>query len=270
MYPAAKHAKHPRRRAWPGMAFSLLLSSVMLSGCSGPGTKTAQTGKDGYCLKAGKDQSYDCSKPAGLSSGPLRIRDLPIDDATLYARVDEIKRWLDAQKARLLNSNAKTGPDTAAPLIPPAPKAQAPVSTPEETLAAAIALGDRKQYKAAIDLLAQYHKLHPEDLSATLVESRLLFQDGQGEAAENLLKQQLKSHPHVAELYNNLAVIQAAKGNLGSAIATLQAAFSTDPSFARIQANLKTLYSVSASQALLPNPQQPAPKLNMIDMIPKR
>ena len=84
------------------------------------------------------------------------------------------------------------------------------------------------------------------------------------------MQQLLSRYPNTAELYNNLAVIQAAQGNLGGAIQTLQRAFATDPSFARIQQNLKALYSASASQALLQERQPARPQLDMIDLIPRR
>lgn len=231
------------------------------------GTTTDADGE--YCLSAGQGQEFDCDQPAGTATGPLRIRSLPIDDETLYARVEEVKRWLASEKIRLTDGTA-AGQSPA--LIPPAP--DAPVqpavtaSDPQETLAAALALAERADYATALELLSTYRELNPEDLSATLAQSRILLQAGDSTAAEQLLEAALSEHPLVPELYNNLAVIQAQTGRLGAAIETLQQAFATDPSFARIQRNLKQLYSASAQNALAPDLPPTRPQLEMIEQLP--
>ncbi len=242
----------------------VLLLSVGATSCSV--TPTSPTVAEDPCLSALGQSSAACADPQ--RAGPLQIRDLPIDDSTLYSRLAEIKLWLAAEKARL---RGEPVPEAAnAELIPAAPEPLTRLSSPEETLAAAISLADRGQNNEALGLIQAYRGLNPGDLSAALVESRILFQQGQPRQAETLLRQLLLEYPHTAELYNNLAVIQAAQGNLGGAIQTLQQAFATDPSFARIQQNLKALYSASASQALLQERQPARPQLDMIDLIPQR
>ncbi|WP_432696467.1 tetratricopeptide repeat protein [Marinobacterium sp. YM272] len=226
-----------------------------------------QTDAEQYCLSAGKDQTFDCNSDAPEAyTGPLRIRDLPIDDETLYARLEETKRWLAARKAEL--SGAAPVEEDAAPLIPEAPQAPPPNSTPEEALAAALALAQRGEYGPALSLTAQFRALTGDDLSATLVESRILFLSGDYSLARTRLEAAIDRHPGAPELYNNLATIQAAEGQTGAAISTLQKAFTTDPSFARIQANLKALYSASAQRALQPDLPAPKPTLEMIDHLP--
>ncbi|KEA65549.1 hypothetical protein ADIMK_0506 [Marinobacterium lacunae] len=253
------------------LAVALILP-LILTGC-GAFQDTPQDSAGNYCLSAGKDQSYDCSKPvAELYTGPLRIRDLPIDDETLYSRVEEIKLWLAQQRAILSGEAVEPANDTDS-LIPPAPDSiehPSAHSTPEETLTAALALTDRGDFSTALSLISEYKTLKPEDLTASLIESRILLQSGDLNAAETLLREQIKLNPRVPELYNNLAAVQAADGNVGDAITTLQQAFATDPSFARIQQNLKTLYTSSANQAMMPDLEPQAPKLNMIDVIPNR
>ncbi|GGB88890.1 hypothetical protein GCM10011352_13630 [Marinobacterium zhoushanense] len=266
---------------WFGRGFSgqferplstLFLVSI-LSGCSAFLDTPSKT--ENFCLSAGKDQSYDCDNPPTEPyTGPLRIRDLPIDDETLYARVEEIKLWLAHQRALLSGepvAQPLEGSDSA--LIPPAPEALVTpnvTSDPEETLAAALALIERGDYDTALSLIDEYKVLNPDDLSASLIESRILVLSGQLQSAEQLLRWKIKQNPHIPELYNNLAAVQAANGKVGEAISTLQQAFTTDPSFARIQQNLKTLYTTSANQALMPDLAPVPPKLNMIDLVPER
>ncbi|MBV1786924.1 tetratricopeptide repeat protein [Marinobacterium sp. D7] len=254
-----------------------LLLILTLNGCSVFQDTPSETDNDSdnYCLSAGKGQSYDCDNPTVLPyTGPLRIRDLPIDDETLYARVEEIKQWLAQQRAILSGEpleHPPAGGDST--LIPPAPEALAAatdISNPEETLAAALALTERGDYETALSLIDEYKTLNPDDLSASLIESRILLQSGQLQSAEQLLRWKIKQNPQIPELYNNLAAVQAANGKVGEAITTLQQAFATDPSFARIQQNLKTLYTTSANQALMPDLAPVPPKLNLIDLVPER
>ncbi|SEG72421.1 tetratricopeptide repeat protein [Marinobacterium lutimaris] len=240
---------------------------AMIAGCSSTGGQQNQQAAE-YCLSAGKQQTFDCNNQDGsLYSGPLRIRDLPIDDETLYARLEETKRWLATRKAELTGEATPVAENTEE-LIPAAPQAQAPISTPEEALAAALALAQRGEFDTAMTLAHEYRELTLDDLSATLVESRILFIKADYVRARQLLEESIQRYPQVPELYNNLAAIQAAQGETGAAINTLQAAFATDPSFARIQANLKNLYSASARHAMQPDLPAPRPTLDMIEQIP--
>lgn len=252
-------------------AVAALLLALTLAGCGSFRKQPATPQSGDYCLSSGKEQSYDCSKPvAEPYVGPLRIRDLPIDDATLYARVEEIKRWLAQQRA-ILSGELPEQAIEDTELIPAAPEAEIRAeSTPEETLAAALALAERGDYSSALSLIDQYRALNPQDLSATLIESRILFQSGEAQSAAELLRRAIKQDPQVPELYNNLAAIQAANGDVGDAITTLQQAFATHPSFAKIQKNLKTLYTESAHRALLPDSTPATPKLEMIDQTSNR
>lgn len=159
--------------------YSLLLTSTMLSaGCSL--LPQHENGTEEYCLSAGHGQAFDCARPAEASSAePLRIRSLPIDDETLEARVAEIKRWLAAERERLSTdpSSPAAAPEQLIPPPPDAPAGQAaPGSDAEETLiAAAQALAERGEIETGLDLLQQYRQLHPDDLSAILLDSRLLL-----------------------------------------------------------------------------------------------
>lgn len=251
--------------------YSLLLASTVLSaGCTLLPQHENRT--EEYCLSAGQGQAFDCARPADEpSAGPLRIRSLPIDDETLEARVAEIKRWLAAERVRLSTdpSAPAAAPEQLIPPPPDAPAGQEPLgSDAEETLIAAQALAERGEIEAGLELLQQYRQLQPDDLSAILLSSRLLLLANRYEEAERLLNTALENHPRVAEIYNNLAVIQARQGRLGAAIDTLQQAFSTDPSFDRIQRNLKALYAVSARNALTPDLPPLQPKLEMIEQLP--
>lgn len=244
-----------------------LASLVLLGGCSTRGEsdadKTAQ-----YCLSSGQQQTFDCDSTDGsVYTGPLRIRDLPIDDETLYARLEETKRWLATRKAELTGEALPPAQEPEA-FIPEAPQARTVASTPEEALAAALALAHRGEFDEALSLTREYRELTQDDLAATLVESRILFIQADYTRAQQLLENSIQRYPQVPELYNNLAAVQAAQGKTGAAITTLQEAFATDPSFARIQANLKSLYSASALHAMQPDLPAPKPTLDMIEQLP--
>lgn len=242
--------------------------ALLLTGCGSMRGEPEQAQTEQYCLSAGKHQTFDCASEDGsLYTGPLRIRDLPIDDETLYARLEETKLWLANRKAELTGEVLPTEVE-AEGFIPDAPQAQAPASTPEEALAAALALAHRGEFDTALTLAEEYRTLTQDDLSATLVESRILFIKADLDQAQQLLEESIQRYPQIPELYNNLAAVQAAQGRTGAAISTLQQAFATDPSFARIQANLKNLYSASARHAMQPDLPAPRPTLDMIEQLP--
>ncbi|MBS98411.1 MAG: hypothetical protein CMI01_07005 [Oceanospirillaceae bacterium] len=236
---------------------------VLLAGCAG--SSSHRQAQSEYCLKAGKNQAYDCqATETSVTGETLRIRPLPIDDETLFARVEAIKHWLAEEKQRLSeNSNTHSNPPPS--LVSPAPEANAPPSVEQETLAAAITLFQRGNQADALSLVQNYRQLNPESLDGILVHSRLLIGMDKSSEAEALLTDTLKDHPDQAAVYNNLAAAQAAQGNLGGAVETLQKAFATDTTFARIQENLKQLYRTTAQRALATDIEVPTPTLELID-----
>ena len=99
----------------------------LLSGCSAlqQTASTEQSARDGYCLRAGEQQAYDCSAPA---LDPRQVRDplqpnSQFSDEELFSLLAEVKRWLKRERLR-----AEGKP------IPPELEDQEPSSpTPPET-----------------------------------------------------------------------------------------------------------------------------------------
>lgn len=102
----------------------------MLAGCSStPKPESAE--QTGYCLRAGKEQSFDCSAPA-LSVNQVRDPLQPrtrFTDEELFSLLSEIKRWLERE--RLIASGQPVPPHLQPKVTtPPPPQEVAPTDTP--------------------------------------------------------------------------------------------------------------------------------------------
>ncbi len=98
-----------------------LALALTLAGCSpnvlSPKTPTAA---DGYCLRSGDDQAFDCAAPA-LPVQALRDPLAPVNrfsDEELMSLLAEVKRWL-AQRKQVLQG-AEVSANTVVPSSPPA------------------------------------------------------------------------------------------------------------------------------------------------------
>lgn len=104
------------------------------------------------------------------------------------------------------------------------------------------------RYQAA---LATLDEMPDADASmdAELLRATILLQSGQTREAETLLIELREQYPTRPEPLNNLAVIYAESGDTGRAIETLQLAFSTHSSYAKVYQNLSDMYAVLAAEA---------------------
>lgn len=129
-----------------------------------------------------------------------------------------------------------------------------------------------KRPKQALEETQALIKSHPNNPNLLLLEGVIQGELGNEALAEKLFLALNKKYPHLPEPLNNLAVIYVNRGDLNRAISTLQQAFETHPSYARVQSNLRTLYTTLASQAynkaLNIGSQAPTPILASLSQIP--
>ncbi|WP_286237166.1 tetratricopeptide repeat protein [Neptuniibacter halophilus] len=105
------------------------------------------------------------------------------------------------------------------------------------------------QHQAALTAVEQRLQTQPDDYPSLFLKAVVLQNMGATAEAKPLLEGMLQQFPNQPEPYNNLALIYAEEGDLARAISTLQQAFMTHPSYARVQQNLKEIYATMASQA---------------------
>lgn len=179
--------------------------------------------------------------------------------------------------------------DTRAASSAPAPQLPMPVATlgdaavqqgNQKTPAVSLALkqidqlNQQQQYEQSLALTQQLLKQYPDSPDLALMEGALFNQLERTDEAEQVFLALSEKHPELPEPLNNLAVIYVNRGDLNRAISTLQKAFETHPSYARVQSNLRTLYTTLASQAynraLNLGSQAPAPVLAALDRIPNQ
>lgn len=82
---------------------------------------------------------------------------------------------------------------------------------------------------------AQYYQ-------ARFLKARLLTRQGNHDAAMAIYQQLIKLQPNQPEAYNNLASLQAKKGDLAGAQKLLEQAMKTHPGYATVYENLSTVY----------------------------
>ncbi|MDO5086415.1 MAG: tetratricopeptide repeat protein [Comamonadaceae bacterium] len=90
---------------------------------------------------------------------------------------------------------------------------------------------------------------HPRDPQMRFIQSTLLSRRGQHAEAEALLVQLTQDFPELAEPYNNLAVLYAARGDLPRAREALEHALRLSPGYATAHENLGDVYLRLAAQA---------------------
>ena len=146
-------------------------------------------------------------------------------------------------------------------LAAPAGAAEAPASTaaaaaasPEamDTLATARAIelqfrgGEPRQ---ALQGLAQALAARPADASLRFLQGVLLSESGRPAEAVSVFERMTEDFPDLPEPYNNLAVLQAATGNLDRARALLETALRLDPVYRTAHENLGDVFVRLAQRA---------------------
>lgn len=218
------------------------------------------------------DELADCD-PALAScieveerSQMLYLEAVAVSRDDLMARVAELKRWLAWQRAIALGETDLPF-ESRDQLITEAPEAMTEVElNAESRLSAVKQLADSGDLAQALVLAEELMTVEPERAENITLYSALLTKNKQIDASIALLDQAIAANPQVPEFYNNQAVNYAAKGDLGRSIDLLQIAFSTHPSFAQIQFNLKQLYQATARRALSPLEEPIPPELNPIQL----
>jgi len=104
---------------------------------------------------------------------------------------------------------------------------------------------DAQALQQADDFIAA----HPRDPQMRFIRAVILGQTGHADQAEAALLQLTRDYPELAEPYNNLAVLYAARGDLDMARQTLQNALRIDPQYATARENLGDVYAELARRA---------------------
>jgi tetratricopeptide (TPR) repeat protein len=94
-----------------------------------------------------------------------------------------------------------------------------------------------------------YLDRRPSDPDARFIQARILSDLHRDAPAIRIYESLRLEFPDRAELYNNLAVLYARRGDLDLAIETLERAFGTSDTFARIRDNLRAVYGALAAEA---------------------
>jgi len=90
----------------------------------------------------------------------------------------------------------------------------------------------------ALKQLDQALALRPRDAGLRFLQTVLLTETGRTADAGRLLERLTEDFPELPEPYNNLAVLQAAEGQLDRARSLLEAALRLDPGYRTAQQNL--------------------------------
>lgn len=96
----------------------------------------------------------------------------------------------------------------------------------------------RGESRQALAKLDQALTVQPADADLRFLKAVILAETGQLTEAEALLTQLTQEFPNLPEPFNNLAVLQAGKGQLEPARALLQTALQLDPGYRRAHQNM--------------------------------
>jgi predicted Zn-dependent protease len=105
------------------------------------------------------------------------------------------------------------------------------------------------QTAAALARADKYIASHPSDPQMRFIKANLLGVNQRADEAEQLLMEMTRETPELAEPWNNLAVLHAAKGQLNEALVELQTALRLNPGYATAQENLGDVHARLAAQA---------------------
>ena len=101
----------------------------------------------------------------------------------------------------------------------------------------------------ALDLAEQQLKLQPDSLSAAFVRAVALAELKQTDRALAAFTALTQQFPHVAEPYNNIAVIFAERGDFSAARSALEQSLAANPDSATVHVNLGDVHAALAAQA---------------------
>jgi tetratricopeptide (TPR) repeat protein len=94
-----------------------------------------------------------------------------------------------------------------------------------------------------------YIAANPGDPQMRFIKANLLAASQRADEAEQLLLQMTRETPELAEPWNNLAVLHAARGRLDEALAELQTALRLNPGYATALENLGDVHARLAAQS---------------------
>jgi len=111
-----------------------------------------------------------------------------------------------------------------------------------------------RQYRSgeprlALQRLAQALAQRPGDAALRFLQAVLLTEAGQAPEAQRLLERMTEEFPDLPEPYNNLAVLQAANGQLDLARSLLETALRLDPDYRTAHENLGDVFVRLAQRA---------------------
>ncbi|WP_432470752.1 L,D-transpeptidase Cds6 family protein [Amphritea sp. HPY] len=191
-----------------------------------------------YCMNAGADNNYDCSKSL----------DITTNQADIDAKLSELNRWLQDEESIANGSKPATTSST-----PTDSGLRQKIEFNSQLLADELKQANQLQtqgnHQAAFDQVNNYLVTNPKDPNGWLLYGISLMDQNKLDAAANVFSKLIKLYPNAPEPYNNLAAIYAKKGDNDKAVDTLLQAFNTHPSYAQVQQNLKTVYATLATQA---------------------
>lgn len=107
----------------------------------------------------------------------------------------------------------------------------------------------RGEPKAALVRLAQARAEQPGDAQLQFLEGVLLGESGDVAGAMRMFERMTEEFPELPEPYNNLAVLQAAAGQLDLARSLLENALRLDPGYRAASENLGDVYARLARRA---------------------
>jgi len=94
------------------------------------------------------------------------------------------------------------------------------------------------QIAQALRQADEYIAAHPKDPQMRFLKAGVLQAAGRVDDAQTILMQLTRDYPELAEPWNNLAVLYAARGQIDAAKAALDTALSIDPHYATALENL--------------------------------
>jgi Flp pilus assembly protein TadD len=103
--------------------------------------------------------------------------------------------------------------------------------------------------RAALQRLEQALAQRPGDAPLRFLQAVLLTEAGQSIQAARLLERMTEEFPDLPEPYNNLAVLQAANGQIDRARSLLESALRLDPTYRTAHENLGDVFVRLAQRA---------------------
>ncbi|MEH6579219.1 MAG: tetratricopeptide repeat protein [Amphritea sp.] len=203
------------------------------------GSVQAEDTASSYCLNAGADNYFNCSKAATVNT----------NQADIDSKLSELTRWLEDEERAINGESSLTQGQPHTRNADLQQKIDFNAQLLADQLKKAHALQSQGNYGAAFTEVDNYLVSHPKDPNGWLLYGIALMDQNKLSATEDAFSKLVKLYPNAPEPYNNLAAIYARQGENNKAVNTLLQAFNTHPSYALVQQNLKTVYASLATQA---------------------